>query len=234
MALAQRRDLQLLEQLSDTELAARVCRGDTALFELIMRRYNRRLFRIARGILGNDAEAEDAVQEAYVCAWYKLGQFRGPDGFASWLCQIATNEALMRRRRRKDTLLTPLTELNEPSNEEAAMADPQSPHVNPEADLHERQLRQLLERAIDRLPDTYRDVFMLREVEQVSVADTAAFLGIEEGAVKTRVHRARRLLQLNLTGELSAALRGTFDFDGARCDRLVEGIFRRINGLQRP
>jgi len=234
MALAQRRDLQLLEQMSDADLASRVCRGDTPLFELIMRRYNRRLFRIARGILGNDAEAEDAVQEAYVCAWSKLAQFRGPEGFASWLCQIATNEALMRRRRRKDALSKAQTIVEEPAHEDALMADRQSADSNPEADLHEQQLRHLLERAVDGLPDVYRDAFVLRELEHLSVADTANCLGIEEGAVKTRVHRARRLLQQNLTTDLATALTGTFDFDGWRCDRLVSAVFLRINQQGSP
>jgi RNA polymerase sigma-70 factor, ECF subfamily len=231
--LAQRRDLPLLEQLPDAEIARRVCAGETSLFELIMRRYNRRLFRIARGILGSDAEAEDAVQEAYVCAWLKLGQFRGPEGFASWLCQIATNEALMRRRRRT-VVLTDLSALDEPLNETAAMDDRQSADSNPEAGLHDYQLRRLLERAVDGLPEVYRDVFVLREMEQLSVADTARFLGVEEGAVKTRVHRARRLLQANLTGEMATALSGTFSFDGARCDRLVDGVFARIRELKSP
>lgn len=228
---ALQRDRQMLDQLSDTQVALRVRSGEPALFELIMRRYNRRLFRIARGILGDDAEAEDAVQEAYVCAYFKLRQFRGPDGFAGWLCQIATNEALMRRRRRKRVTLMPLDALNEPSNQEAAMADPASPDNNPEAGVHEHQLHHLLERAIDGLPDAYREAFVLREVEQMSVADTAHCLNIEEATVKTRIHRARRLLQHNLTGELSAALTGAFDFDGARCDRLVAGVIQRINQL---
>lgn len=227
--LAERPDRQTLDQLSDAELATRVQNGEPALFERIMRRYNRRLFRIARGILGDDAEAEDAVQEAYVCAYFKLRQFRGPDGFGSWLCRIGANEALMRRRNRKRATLLPLDALNEPSNQEAAMADPHSPDSNPEAGVHEQQLRHLLERAIDDLPDAYRETFVLREIEQMSVADTAHCLNIEEATVKTRVHRARRLLQHSFTDELSAALTGAFDFDGARCDRLVAGVNQRIN-----
>lgn len=227
-SLAERRDRQLLEQLSDLAVAQRVCGGEPALFELIMRRYNRRLFRIARGILGNDADAEDAVQEAYVSAYFKLRQFRGPDGFASWLCQIATNEALMRRRSRPKLAAAPLAEVDEIRNQEAAVADRQSP-VNPEAQLHEQQLHRLLEKAIDGLPEVYRATFVLREVEQMSLAETAQCLGIEEGTVKTRVHRARRLLQKDLTGELASALTGAYHFDGARCDRLVAGVFARIN-----
>ena len=193
-----------------------------------MRRYNRRLFRIARGILGNDVDAEDAVQEAYVSAYFKLRQFRGPDGFASWLCQIATNEALMRRRRRPKLAPAPLTELDDIQNQEAAVADRQSP-ANPESQLHEQQMHRLLEKAIDGLPEVYRATFVLREVEQMSLAETAQCLGIEEATVKTRVHRARRLLQKDLTGELAGALTGAYHFDGARCDRLVAGVFARIN-----
>jgi RNA polymerase sigma-70 factor (ECF subfamily) len=230
-ALAQRTDRQTLEQLPDHVVAARVLAGDAGLFELIMRRYNRRLFRIARGILGDDAEAEDAVQEAYVRVYLKLAQFRGPDGFASWLCQIASNEALMRHRRHRRAVLAPLSELDEPSNQEAATMDPHSPAANPEAALHEHQFRLLLEQAIDALPEVYRSAFVLREVEQMSVAETAACLGIDPTTVKTRVHRARRLLQQGLSQELAAALPGAFAFDGQRCDRLVAGVFRRLNAL---
>lgn len=228
-ALSQRHDLQFLSQLSDAEVASRVTAGDSALFELIMRRYNRRLFRIARGILGNDAEAEDAVQDAYVCAWFKLGQFRGPDGFASWICQIATNEALMRRRRRKGIVLTTIDVVNEATSGASEAGDWQASEASPEAEVHEYQLRVLMERAVDGLPDVYRDAFVLREIEQLSVADTARCLGIEQGAVKTRVHRARRLLQRDLTGDLASALAGAFRFDGDRCDRLVAGVIGRIN-----
>jgi len=225
---AERRVRQLMEQLSDAELVTRIRNGEPALFELIMRRYNRRLFRIARSILGDDAAAEDAMQEAYVTAYFKLGQFRGPEGFAGWLCQIATNHALMQRRRAHVTV-TPLTALDEPSNREAAIADQASPGNNPAAGVHEQQLRTLMEKAIDGLPEVYRAAFVLREVEQLSVADTARALGIEEATVKTRVHRARRVLQKDLSSELASALNGVFDFDGVRCDRVVANVIARIN-----
>jgi RNA polymerase sigma-70 factor (ECF subfamily) len=232
--LAERLDRQVLEQLPDHQIVARVLADDSGLFELIMRRYNRRLFRIARGILGDDAEAEDAVQDAYIRAYRKLGQFRGPGGFGGWLCQIASNEALMRRRRRVRLAAAPLSALDEPSNQEAAMIDPHTPAANPEAALHEDQLRRLLEQAIDGLPDVYRSAFVLREVEQLSVAETARCLGVEPATVKTRVHRARRLLQENLSAELLAALGGAFSFDGVRCDRLVARVFQRLNALEIP
>lgn len=226
--LARLREQHTLDTPTDEHLVAQVRGGDTAAFELIMRRHNRRLFRIARGILRDDGEAEDCVQEAYVRAWFALAQFRGPAGFSGWLCRIATNEALMRRR----SLARRWSRLESTGDGDATAALPEevpATSPGPAAQLHERQLRQLLEAAIDRLPDGCRDAFVLREVEQMSVAETAGCLGIEEGAVKTRVHRARKLLQRSLQDELSAVLGGAFEFAGDRCDRLVAGVFRRIN-----
>lgn len=225
--LAARLDREELELLGDAELVARICAGEPALYELVMRRYNRRLFRIARGILGHDGEAEDAVQETWIQAYSRLPQFRGPGGFPSWLYRIATNQALMRRRRQPAVLAT-LEVLAQPANQEAAMADPQSPGNDPLAAAHGEQLRRLFEHAVDQLPEVYRVAFVLREVEEMTVAETAALLGIGPETVKTRVHRARRLLQRNLSGELSAALRGAFAFDGERCDRLVARVFERL------
>lgn len=233
IALAARTDRQALEQLSDHDIVARVLAGDTPLFELLMRRHNRRLYRIARIILRDDAEAEDALQEAYVRAYLKLAQFRGPDGFASWLCRIATNEALTRRRARAGITLVDLDALDDPPNQETAMANIDSPTSNPEAALQDHEFRRLLEQAIDALPETYRAVFALREIEQLSIQETADFLGLETGAVKTRVHRARRLLQQRLTAEISAALRGAHPFDGERCNRLVARVFQRLGTLPR-
>jgi RNA polymerase sigma-70 factor (ECF subfamily) len=222
MSVAALQEARNLETLSDAELVVRVRQGETPLFELIMRRFNRRLFRIARGILGNDADAEDAVQDAYVSAFYKLHQFRGPDGFATWLCRIATNEARMRRRRSHSRVM-----LDAGSAQMDELPAPQ--RSNPLNGVHELQLRQLLERAIDALPDTYRETFVLREVEEMPVADVAQCLDIEQGAVKTRVHRARRLLQKSLNNEMSSVLTDVFHFGGARCDRIVEAVFRRLN-----
>ena len=169
--LALQREQQLLGTLPDAELVAHILDGETRSFELIMRRYNRRLFRIARGILKDDGEAEDAVQETYVCAWLKLGQFRGPGGFAGWLCEIVTNEALMRRRRLRRT------QLGISGYAEAErVAEVHSAGCDPAAQLHEVQLQRMLECAIDGLPDVYRDAFVLRELEQMSVVDTACCL----------------------------------------------------------
>lgn len=230
-SVAQHADRHALERLPDAGVVARVLGGEPELFELIMRRYNRRLFRIARSILPDDAEAEDAVQEGYIHAYLRLGQFRGPEGFASWLCRIVRNAALMRRRRHAPAS-DPLSALEQPAHREAATADPHSPVANPEAALHEAELQRLLEAAIDALPEPFRAAFVLREVEQLSVAETAACLGIEPATVKTRVHRARRLLQRNMTAELAGLLPRTFAFDGARCDRLVARVFERLRALQ--
>jgi RNA polymerase sigma-70 factor (ECF subfamily) len=231
--LAERQDRRNLELLPDAELIRRVCAGEVALFELIMRRHNRRLFRLARSILGNDADAEEIVQESYVNAYFKLKQFRGPEGFASWLARIATNEALMRRRRQKrGALVVPgdFESTESPLPGIAAM-DPQSSADDPESDLYAMQLQRLLERAVNGLPDAYRATFVMREIEQLSAAETAQALNIEEATVKTRLHRARRLLQQQLTGELRAALGGIYQFDGMRCDRIIARVFARIAGL---
>lgn len=227
---AQIPDRSCLEGLTDVTLVERVLDGDQALFELLMRRYNRRLFRLARSILKCDGDAEDAVQEAYLKAYLKLDQFRGPYGFGSWLCQIAANEALMRRRRVQSTLV-PLSTLDQATHREAAMTHSNANDITPDGAVYDAQLRQLLEGAIDALPDIYRTAFVLREVEQFSVAEAAACLGIEPATVKTRVHRARKLVQRTLSAELSAVLADAYAFDGARCDRLVERVFKRIAGL---
>jgi len=213
------------DELTDSEVVRRIRTGESALFELIMRRHNRRLFRMARGILGNDAEAEDAVQDGYVAAYYKLPQFRGPDGFASWLHRIVLNHVLMRRRASSRVHLKPIESL------EDSVASAEIPERSPEGALHTAQMTRLLEIAIDRVPQVYRDAFVLREVEQLSLAEAAEILGIPPGTVKTRAHRARRVLQKSLSTEMRAALTGLYDFDGARCDRMVSCVLERISAL---
>lgn len=227
---AERQDRRALELLPDIELVRRICAGESALFELIMRRYNRRLFRLARGILGNDADAEDVLQDTYVSAYFKLQQFRGPDGFATWLCRIATNEALMRRRRQRRPELTAVGASDALGGSDA---QPGEQHhggsaEDPESELYSLQLQRLLERAVDDLPDVYRPAFVMREIAQLSAAETAQSLGVEEATVKTRVHRARRLLQKQLSIELQAALGDVYRFDGARCDRIIARVFEQI------
>jgi RNA polymerase sigma-70 factor (ECF subfamily) len=204
--------------LSDAAIVARVLTGDTALFELVMRRYNQLLFRLARGILRDDDEARDVVQAAYVRAYYHLEQFRGPDGFKAWLARIAVNEALGRVRRAPTVV----------DVEHCGFALPNLADVGPENAASSRDLLRILQAAIDRLPEDFRRVFMLRGVEQLSIAETAELLGIKQATVKTRYHRARHMLQELLHRKLDDVVRDTFPLGGQRCDAIVGAVLARI------
>lgn len=199
---------------SDQALVERVLAGDLRALEALMRRYNRTLYRTARAILRDDAEAEDAVQEAYLRAYRALPSFRGESKFSTWLVRIAANEALMRRRK----------------NAGAANVVP----LEAAADLQAREergdhmLRRLLEKRIDALPDDYRAVFVLRALEELSVEETAAALGIPEPTVRTRFFRARGLLRESLAQEVDRGLEDAFGFAGERCDRTVAKVLARI------
>ncbi len=203
--------------ISDLEVVDRVLAGDTALFELIMRRYNRLLFRLARGIVRDDDEAQDVVQATYVRAYYSLRQFRGPHGFRSWLARIAINEATARIRR-APTLI----------DEERVVALPDRDTAEPENAAIGCELLGVLQHAIDRLPDEFRSVFMLRGVEQLSIAETADLLDLKPATVKTRFHRARRLLQAALHRKLDDSARKTYRFAGDRCDEIVAAVLTQI------
>ncbi|HET7608227.1 MAG TPA: RNA polymerase sigma factor [Gammaproteobacteria bacterium] len=204
--------------LADEAIVARVLTGDSALFELVMRRYNRLLFRLARGILRDDDEARDVVQAAYVRAYYHLGQFRGPAGFKAWLARIAVNEALGRVRR-----APPIVDA-----EQHALALTDLPEAEPENAASSRDLLRILQAAIDTLPDEFRRVFMLRGVEQLSIAETAELLEINPATVKTRFHRARRMLQEQLQRTLDDVVPTAFPFGGQHCDAIVGTVLARI------
>jgi RNA polymerase sigma-70 factor (ECF subfamily) len=205
---------------TDEEVLARVRAGDTHLFEILMRRYNQRLFRAARAILQNDADAEDAVQQAYLNAYRHLAQFEGRAKFSTWLTRIAVYEALARRRRSRNRPVE--------SNDEEQVKHVASQTADPERQAYDAQLGSLLEAALATLPRGYRSVFMLREVDGLNTADTARQLRLSEGTVKTRLHRAKGLLQRRLQGVTPAA---AFRFDGERCDRLVAAV---MSHLPRP
>ena len=213
---------------TDEEVVARVCAGDTQMFEILMRRYNRRLFRAVRAILQNDADAEDAVQQAYLNAYLHLAQFEGRAKFSTWLTRIAVYEALARRRRRRDKSGAP--------GDEEHVKHLASVTPSPERQAYVVQLSALLEAALAALPDGYRRVFVLREVDGLNTAETAQQLRLSEGTVKTRLHRAKDLLQRKLHDVTPAA---AFRFDGERCDRLVAAVIglthrQSVNPVQTP
>jgi len=212
--------------VTDEALVPRILAGETALFELIMRRHNQRLFRAARAILNDDAEAEDVMQETYARAFAHLGQFRGDAQLATWITRIAVHEAFARvRRRRRLAALPPDDDV-----ETLFMADRPKP-ADPEREAHNAELRGLLERAIDELPETYRTVFMLREVEGLSTATTAECLGVSEEVIKTRLSRARARLRDGLYERAGAVAPAAFTFGAERCDRVVAAVLSRLRGV---
>ncbi|MEQ8280269.1 MAG: RNA polymerase sigma factor [Deltaproteobacteria bacterium] len=199
------------ETASDREIVARIVAGRPAEFAILMRRYNQRVFRSIRSIATSDAEAEDIVQQAYVSAFAKLSQFRGDARFSTWLTRIAINEALQRRRRER------------PFEVIEGEADP----TTPEAEVYRAEVAKLLEVYVDGMPESLRTVFVLRDVEEMSTAQTADCLGLSEEAVRVRLHRGRRLLRERLSGVLEAAPHA-FRFDGERCDRIVAAVARQL------
>lgn len=218
---------------ADTDIIRRVLAGDTASFELIMRRYNRRLYRIARSVLRNDADAEDVVQDAYIRAYEHLPGFEGKGAFSAWLSKIALNEALGRLRG-ADTARNRVS-FDDPEESEEAnyMATLISTLPSPEQNVARGEVRQLLETAIDALPDAYRMTFIMCGVEEMSIAETADCLDVEPATVKTRYHRARTILRHQLSSLVDSTAGAVFSFDGERCDRIVAGVFRRLESRTR-
>ncbi|HYL96082.1 MAG TPA: RNA polymerase sigma factor [Terriglobales bacterium] len=210
---------------SDEEVVARILAGETALFEIIMRRYNQRLYRVAHSILRNDGEAEDVMQDAYVRAYQHLHQFEGRAKFSTWLTRIAVHEALARAHRRNR-----IQELD---------AEPYGGYMNPlpattpdpEQQASDRELVALLQDAVLALPDNYRSVLMMRDIEEMSTTDTAQALDLTEENVKVRLHRARALLRRELFARAGAQRGNAFPFMGTRCDHMVDTVMRRIAEL---
>lgn len=213
--------------MTDEEVVERVRAGETALFEVIMRRYNQRLFRTARAILGNDGEAEDVTQDAYVRSYTHLNQFEGRAKFSTWLTRIVVHEALARLRARQRFVAIDAT----PGSPEDGM-NLKSEEPSPEQEVLNHTIRIVLEAAVDKLPETYRSVFMLREVEGMSTSETADCLDLSEETVKVRLHRARSMLRKHIYAQTGAVTAGAFQFLGARCDRIVSSVLERIQGLE--
>jgi RNA polymerase sigma-70 factor (ECF subfamily) len=213
---------------NETDLARRIASGDHAAFEVLMRHCNRKLFRVARGILGDDADAEDAVQEAYVTAYMKLGLFRGESKLSTWLTRVVINEALGRLRKRKaERVVVPFTGYEErEAAEQAAVALDST--ASPEEATLRAEMRVLIEHKIDELPVAFRTVFMMRELEEMSVDETAECLGIPAATVRTRLFRAKGLLRESLAREIDVSTPEVFAFGGERCNRIVAAVLGRI------
>jgi len=212
-------------QPSDQDIIRQVLGGNTGRFEVLMRRYNERLYRAARAIVRDEDEAEDVVQQAYVSAFTHLGTFQGAARFPTWLTRIAIHESLARVRRR--ARYEPLDE-EQPSREPVM---PPSAGENPERQAFSAELRGLLEAAIDTLPDGLREVFVLRDVEGLSTAETADCLEVSEDVVKTRLSRGRAALRRALFELTGASAPAAFRFERPRCDRVVQNVLARIQGL---
>lgn len=209
------------EAPGDAEVVRRVLAGETALFELLMRRHDQRVYRAVRSILRDEAEAEDAMQQTWLLAWSALRAFSGASAFSTWLVRIAINEALGRARRRARGAAA----ISLAGAAEGAMGLPDG---SPEERAVDAESRRLLERSIDRLPAAYRTVFVLREVEQLSTAETADVLELTEDAVKVRLHRARLALRDALAEEVGVGAPQAFTFLAPRCNRLVAAVMQRI------
>ena len=203
---------------------------DARAFEEIMRKHNRMLFRTARAILRDDAEAEDALQEAYVQAYRSMDTFRAESKLSTWLARIVANEALMRlRKETRRAEIVPIQPAATVQDLEQIMDVDRN--NAPDAAAERRQMRRVLESQIDALPDTYRAVFMLRAVEELSVEETSAVLGLPPATVRTRFFRARSMLREMLAQKIDVACEDAFSFAGARCDRIVANVLARLHNL---
>jgi RNA polymerase sigma-70 factor (ECF subfamily) len=220
--------LPTLQEMSDEEVVKRVLAGETALFEILMRRHNQRLYRVSRSILRDDGEAEDVMQDAYVRAYEYLHQFAGRAAFSTWLTRIAVHEALARKRRKGRYEQLDAITMNGDSMPILKSSDP-----SPETGTAQAQARQLLEEAIETLPEAYRCVVVMREVEEMSVAETAEVLGVNEGVIKTRLHRAHAMLRKELYARAQGRTTDLYQFHAVRCDRVVKAVFERIKARQK-
>jgi RNA polymerase sigma factor (sigma-70 family) len=221
------RDTALRTQESDAELVHGITANDHAAFERLMRRYNSRLFRIARAILKDDAEAEDAVQDAYLEAFRHIGEFRGQSQVATWLTRIAINQALMRlRRHKRERVVVPFPGDGAGRSLQPEMVDRKA--ESPAAATLRAEIRNVVESRIDELPPAFRAVFIMRDVEEMTVQETAECLGIPPVTVRTRLFRARALLRAALARDVDTATLEVFGFAGERCDRIIARVFEAL------
>lgn len=214
--------------LDDTVLVGLVQHGDREAFRHIMRRCNQRLFRVARGVVNDDAEAEDVVQEAYVHAYEKLATFRGDASLLTWLTRIVLNEAYGRLRQRRTSVAVEQIEAAQADDGRIVPFPSRFGSEDPAAAAAREQIRKVVEHAIEALPEPFRIVFVMREIEECTVEETAASLDLRPETVKTRLHRARRQLRAALHDTLAATLTDAFPFLGPRCDRMTDGVLMRL------
>jgi RNA polymerase sigma-70 factor, ECF subfamily len=221
--------------LGDVELARRIVAADEAAFEALMRQHNGALFRVARAILKNNADAEEVLQEAYLAAYRHMGEFRADAKLSTWLTRIVINQALGKlRSRHRNRVVVPFGDLGPWERAQSTRDRIDEPESGPELSATRAEIRRLLEEKIDELPVAFRTVFVLREVEDLSVEETAASLAIPEATVRSRLFRARGMLRESLARELDMATGDVFHFDGERCDRIVAGVFARWRAIVDP
>jgi RNA polymerase sigma-70 factor, ECF subfamily len=219
-----------VDELTDETIVDRVRGGEVALYEILVRRHNQRLYRTIRAILRDDRDVEDVMQQAYVDAYSHLDQFRGSAKFSTWLTRIAVNRAIRTGRRAQ----TALALVPPPGDPELAIEQAPATHIDPEHEMYGHELKRVLESLIEQVPEQFRVVFVMREVEGLSTAETAACLEINEETVKTRLHRAKRLLRDHLDRRLGPASSSVYAFHLSRCDRIVNGVMAAIQGHPSP
>jgi RNA polymerase sigma-70 factor (ECF subfamily) len=220
---------QAIHSAADTGLVALARKGDEPAIRELIRRNNQRLFRVARAVLRNDAEAEDVVQETYVRAFTRLQTFEDRAAFSTWLTRIALNEAIGRKRRQRPTEDIDAVETAQGAGAELIPFPGAAAPMNPETMAARGELGALLEEMIDALPEPFRVVFVLREVEELSTEEVASFLDIKAATVKTRLFRAKRLLREAMEARFASGFAAVYPFDGARCARLADRVVARLN-----
>ena len=223
-----------IKDLTDAEMAERIASGDMAALQYLMRRHNQALYRTARSILKDDAEAEEAVQEAYVLAYRAINRFRGDAKLSTWLIRIVVNAAIRRARKLNRSaevidLVADPTDTRETGGSSLEADMNENAPEQPERAALRAETRRLIEAKINQLPDAFRTVFVLRAVEEMTVDETAACLGIPEATVRTRYFRAKGLLREALAREIDFCLGEAFSFAGDRCDRIVAGVLRQLS-----
>jgi len=214
--------------LSDSEVAERVLGGERACFEILMRRHNQRIYRVVRSVLRDEQDVEDVMQQAYINAFVHLRQFERRSQFSTWLTRIALNEAFARRKKSQATAGDGAVHDEESRD---LMNSIPSPAPDPERQAYAGELTRALEQAVDALPEMYRSVFMLRDIEGLSTSETSEGLGIGDEAVKTRLHRARAMVRSAVTARLGEQMPSAFQFLAPRCDRVVAAVLAHIRTL---